>query len=94
MSTCFTPEAAASAMISSSTGIIRSRPSIEKRVLPGKVRCRKRSNTSTWVMRSSSSRPSMGSVGGRNRRASTASRSHTRSSGTNTWAKSWPLVAQ
>ena len=47
MSTCFTPEAAASAMISSRIGTIRSRPSIEKRVLPGKVRCRKRSNAST-----------------------------------------------
>ena len=43
-------------------------------------------------MRSSSSRPSIGSSGGRKRRASTDSRSHTRSSGTKTWAKSWPVV--
>ena len=38
-----------------------SRPSIEKRVLPGNVRCRKRSKISTCVMRSSSSRLLIGS---------------------------------
>ena len=53
-------------MISSRIGTIMSRPSIENRVLPGNVRCRKRSKVSIWVMRSSSSRPSIGSLGGRN----------------------------
>ncbi len=50
-----------------------SRPSIEKRVLPGKVRCRKRSKTSTCVMRSSSAVVLAASIGGRKRPDSAAS---------------------
>ena len=65
-STLRAPPSAASAMTSSRTGTIMSSPSIEKRVLPGKVRCRNRSNASTCVMRSSSSNGSIGSGGGRN----------------------------
>ena len=38
-------------------------PSIEKRVLPGNVRCRNRSNASTCVSRSSSATGSIGSAG-------------------------------
>ncbi len=41
-------------MTSSRIGTSMSSPSIEKRVLPGNVRCRKRSKTSTSVSRSSS----------------------------------------
>ena len=66
MSTCFTPASAASAMISSRIGTSMSTPSTENRVLPGNVRCRKRSNVSTSVMRSSSSKASTGSAGARN----------------------------
>ena len=58
---------------------------MEKRVLPGNVRCRNRSKLSTCVMRFSSSRLSIGSLGGQNRDDSTACRSHSRSAGTNTW---------
>jgi myo-inositol catabolism protein IolC len=45
---------AAEAIASSSMGTIISRPSIEKRVLPGYKRCRNSSNASTCVNRSSS----------------------------------------
>ena len=38
---------------------------VEKRVLPGNVRCRKRSNTSTSVSRSSNFTGSIGSIGAR-----------------------------
>ena len=41
-----------------------SRPSIEKRVLPGNVRCRNRSNTSTCVRRSRRATGLIGSDGG------------------------------
>ena len=75
-------------------GTIMSSPSIEKRVLPTKVRCRKRSNTSTCVIRSSSASALLGSIGGRKRPLSAAVRSHSRSSGTNTCAKSKPVVEQ
>jgi hypothetical protein len=80
------PASAASAITSSRIGTIMSTPSIEKRVLPGKVRCRKRSNASTWVSRSSSAIGSIGSAGARNRPNSAACRSQRRSSGTKTCA--------
>ncbi len=49
------------------SGISMSRPSTEKRVLPGKARCRNCSKASTWLRRSSSSTSSTGSTGGRKR---------------------------
>ncbi len=78
------PESVAPATISSRMGRSMSRPSTEKRVLPGNVRCRKRSKTSTCVSRSSSASASTVVTGGRKRPDSAASRSHSRSSGTNT----------
>ena len=53
-STSEPPAAAAPSRITSRTGISMSRPSIEKRVLPGKARCRNCSNASTWLRRSRS----------------------------------------
>ena len=70
------PASAASPITSSRIGTSMSSPSIEKRVLPGNVRCRNRSNASTCVSRSSSATGSIGSAGARKRPASAAWRSH------------------
>ena len=64
------PASAASPITSSRIGTSMSSPSIEKRVLPGNVRCRNRSNASTCVSRSSSATGSIGSAGARKRPSS------------------------
>ena len=88
------PASAASVMTSSRIGTSMSRPSIEKRVLPGNERWMNFSNASTCVKRSSSASGSIGLCGARNRLVSMASRSQWRSSGTKMCAKSYPVVEQ
>ena len=73
---------AASPITPSRMRIMVSRPSMENRVLPGKVRCRNCSKTSTSVRRSRMARALSSSSEGLNRPVSAASCSHSRSPGT------------